>query len=171
MRRPRDIAEDALGQEATMIASTGEWIRGADNKGAILGGFAAAVAAGLFTDADHIALTIRAADAHGWAARATFFGATAILVIAVVLVLSVIWPRTTEPERPNRHAFPSVARRRIGGSADRPGASKAEAKVEAEILSMIAMRKFGLAKMATLALGASFALLVTWRIVVSTLTL
>lgn len=152
-----------------MIATTGEWIRGADNKAAILGGFAVAIAAGLFTDSLQIANTLRTGGTHGWLARSAFGGATALLLCAVALLLSVLWPRTPEPDSPNRHAFPSVARRRVPDGTLNAQASDFEAEVEAQILATIAMTKFRLVKMATEALAGSFLLLTAWRIIVSTL--
>ncbi len=170
MRRPNAALDDAGTAAAGLISSTGEWIRSADNKAAILGGFAVAIAAGLITDTDQIAVTLRAGGIHGWTARGIFFAATTSLLIAVTLLLSVLWPRTREPDRPNRHAFPSVARRRIAAAQSEPGASNSEAAVQGQILASIAMTKFRLVKVATLVLATSFVLLIAWRIVVSTLT-
>lgn len=152
-----------------MIATTGEWIRSADNKAAILGGFAVAVAAGLVTDSDQIASTLRTGGTHGWLVRGTFGGATTLLLGAVALLLSVLWPRLPEPDSPNRHAFPSVARRRNAGPISDPVASDLEAAVEAQILATVAMTKFHLVRLATLTLAGSFVLLTTWRVAVATL--
>lgn len=166
MRRPSEV-DSGPDDGRAVIATTGDWIRSADNKAAILGGFAVAVAAGLFTDSELIARTIRSGTVHGWIVRVFFAGATGFLVLAMALLLAVLWPRTRAPDQPNRHAFPSLAKRRIGGDT---GASAAEASIEAEILSTIAVTKFRVVKAATLALAASFALLTAWRIAVATLT-
>lgn len=160
---PQSVVSDAPdGTGEFAIGQAGEWIRSADNKASVLLTGLTLVLAVVSSQARDLR-ALWTHDASRPAATWVLGAATLWLVIAYVLAVSVLVPRTSSVR--SRYAWPWVAT----ASADellalRPGDAPAEAWIQAKALAVIAQIKFGRFKLAVWATAVSVALLIAWGI-------